>query len=531
MHCIDALVCGVRGAENGTAQLFARGTSTRVTWYPDFEASSSYTTDVDLDANGGATVFVNQLTDVHVLDADGFTIRQFVAGVGASAVEVISDSFTGIDYYTGASGLSKPTTLSSVLDLWNNSAGTSNFQVLVGGAAKTIQSALAGSALYFNVKDTAYGAVGDGATDDTSAIQAAMNAASAAGGGTVFFPSGTYRHTAALSFPPSVSLLGVGPDGSSLTLDHATNNSLLCTGAGTNPARIAGLNITISQNNTGARLRGAITARVHLEDCVLGHSTRQLGDCFANSFGGVEASFCAFILGGASARVGNIAHWYLEYCSVQLPDAIAYNPTTGVIVGSGNLFLSHLRFNGDVSTNPSSGTYSLVATTAAGTQGVIESCVFLGNSSATVTGITWASGVGNHVSEAANVFSGTITPYSYTATDLTSSTLGSRFSARSTATVSGNTTLSANQYGQILASVTVNSALVLTFSAAPLGSKFTLVIDNDFAGSTGNITFAADVRGLTTETLASGEVDIYNFLRESVDGTPQWILMSAQRAL
>ncbi len=39
---------------------------------------------------------------------------------------------------------------------------------------------------------TAYGAVGDGTTTDTTAIQNAINAAGAAGGGTVLFPGGTY---------------------------------------------------------------------------------------------------------------------------------------------------------------------------------------------------------------------------------------------------------------------------------------------------------------------------------------------------
>ena len=42
----------------------------------------------------------------------------------------------------------------------------------------------------FNV--TTYGAVGDGKTDDTTAIQAALTAAGAAGGGTVTVPSGTF---------------------------------------------------------------------------------------------------------------------------------------------------------------------------------------------------------------------------------------------------------------------------------------------------------------------------------------------------
>lgn len=47
---------------------------------------------------------------------------------------------------------------------------------------------------------TAFGAAGDGVTDDTAAIQAAINAAAAAGGGTVFVPAGTYLVSAGLSF-------------------------------------------------------------------------------------------------------------------------------------------------------------------------------------------------------------------------------------------------------------------------------------------------------------------------------------------
>lgn len=54
-----------------------------------------------------------------------------------------------------------------------------------------------------------YGAVGDGTTDDTTAIQAAIDAASTAGGGTVAFSKATYLVTT-LNLKSYVSLKGVG---------------------------------------------------------------------------------------------------------------------------------------------------------------------------------------------------------------------------------------------------------------------------------------------------------------------------------
>lgn len=47
----------------------------------------------------------------------------------------------------------------------------------------------------YNVRDDSYGAVGDGVTDDTVAIQAAIDACGAAGGGIVYFPPGEYLTT------------------------------------------------------------------------------------------------------------------------------------------------------------------------------------------------------------------------------------------------------------------------------------------------------------------------------------------------
>lgn len=55
-----------------------------------------------------------------------------------------------------------------------------------------------------------FGAKGDGVSDDTAKIQAAIDAAEASGGGTVYVPCGTYNISTGLRMRKGVSLLGEG---------------------------------------------------------------------------------------------------------------------------------------------------------------------------------------------------------------------------------------------------------------------------------------------------------------------------------
>lgn len=65
---------------------------------------------------------------------------------------------------------------------------------------------------WFDVTEPQYGAVGDGATNDSVAIQAAIAACGSAGGGVVYLPRGTYRIQAPLQIVESgVQLVGDGP--------------------------------------------------------------------------------------------------------------------------------------------------------------------------------------------------------------------------------------------------------------------------------------------------------------------------------
>jgi hypothetical protein len=284
MHLVSALASGFAAAPNGTAQIYVRGSSTRATLYDDFEASSSNSSgaDVNLGSYGEAIVYVNQLVDVVVKNSDGTSVAQFVAGSEAPNVEVMSQSFTGVDYVTAASGASEPTTLQAVLDLWKTNSGAIDWKVLIAGSATTLTNAFGSlSGLVYNVKSPAYGAVGDGVTNDQAAITAALAAAVAAGGGIVFFPKGTYLTTTAIEWAHNVSMLGVGV-GSIVTINSASNASAFTwsTGTlGTTPVWICGMTIQASQVNTGTMLNATVATNLVIDRCWLGGNSNATGYC------------------------------------------------------------------------------------------------------------------------------------------------------------------------------------------------------------------------------------------------------------
>jgi len=74
-----------------------------------------------------------------------------------------------------------------------------------GAVATTVQAKLHESV---SVKD--FGAVGDGVTDDRTAIVAAITAVAALGGGCVNFPSGTYIVASSFTVPANINLKGAG---------------------------------------------------------------------------------------------------------------------------------------------------------------------------------------------------------------------------------------------------------------------------------------------------------------------------------
>lgn len=111
---------------------------------------------------------------------------------------------------------------------WNSTLGPSENNIWGDLLNKFLQVAhnsdgtiiSGGLGLWVNVKDSPYNAKGDGVTDDTSAIQTAINAATV---GTVYFPAGVYKVTSTITISNGVRLIGLGTGpGAVLTLGLST---------------------------------------------------------------------------------------------------------------------------------------------------------------------------------------------------------------------------------------------------------------------------------------------------------------------
>lgn len=344
MQLVDALAAGVRGAENGHAELYLRGSSTRATWYASFEGDGANSTgaNIQLDSFGGATVYVASLCDVIIKNSLGTTVRELVAGARDDTVEVVSPSFTGTHYTTGQVAANQPTTLASVLDSWLTSAGATDWNVLQGGSSITLQQAVAGN-VYVNVKVAPFSAVGDGVTDDTASINAAILAAEALGGATVFFPPGTYLVSAAVEVKENVGLLGSGA--AQTFIQRSTSSFTLLNFENVASAEYNVSHLTLEDNVTGTNqpiLTLPVACDMFVDHCVItdvnGDGTNSL--VLSASPGLSTFRWTRIVLRGTGGSIGTGSEVRMLNCDVTWAgtDAFALSGLTGAIQVIGCVF-------------------------------------------------------------------------------------------------------------------------------------------------------------------------------------------------
>lgn len=118
------------------------------------------------------------------------------------------------------------------------SSGVGFIQSGTGAVAMTVQSKLRESV---SVKD--FGAKGDGVTDDTAAIQTAVDAVS-----NIFIPAGDYKITAPITLRSNVAVVGGGRDVTNIK--PATSGTAAFTGVNCTEVEITGLSIVYPSSGT-----------------------------------------------------------------------------------------------------------------------------------------------------------------------------------------------------------------------------------------------------------------------------------------
>lgn len=204
-HAVEILLNGVRDTAgavvaSGKARFYQPGTLVAQTVYSDSACTTGITQPLTLNA-AGQYLYCYTLEPVRMIvkdSADSATVLDVPVAnlVRHDSVYITHPSING-----GAE-----TTLESFLTTATTTLGT-DFQYKESATATARNYSAWLGETHVSVKD--FGAVGDGATDDTTAIQNAIDRTKVRGGGWVYFPLGTYKITSALAIGATSSYIGV----------------------------------------------------------------------------------------------------------------------------------------------------------------------------------------------------------------------------------------------------------------------------------------------------------------------------------
>lgn len=150
-------------------------------------------------------------------------------------------------------------------------------ELMSSNIANTITNVQTWGGIIYNVK--AYGAKGDGVTDDTEAIQSAIDAVMANGGGTVFLPAGTYLISSTLLIDNSSSEYFSDPRKIHIAGAGNCQTIIRSTAAAAALKLIGGKNGILNSFITYQRI----------------HDIRLLGDNYKTGSIGIEIDTCSFL--------------------------------------------------------------------------------------------------------------------------------------------------------------------------------------------------------------------------------------------
>lgn len=257
-----------------------------------------------------------------VRDLDGTAIENATITVRIHGTQTSASLFS--DPF-GATSLSNP--------LSSGASGDFLFCAEDGLYDLIVQDDLIGSVLYervqlfdlsafrFNVRS--FGAVGDGATDDSAAIQAAIDAAEAASGGVVEVPPGYYRIESGLTIESDgVILRGSGPGGENLTSKAAVlapgalmTEPMLTIGTTSGVTRGSGVE-DINFNYGGSYNCIGMIALMNAQSCFVTRSTLHMNAADAN-----DRAVIAIDTSGANKST----NCRIEDCYIHMPRVLPGN--------------------------------------------------------------------------------------------------------------------------------------------------------------------------------------------------------------
>jgi hypothetical protein len=377
----------------------------------------------------------------------------------------------------------------------------------------------------------AYGATGLGVADDLAAIQDAVDACETAGGGTVYFPAGTYLITNEIvlgAIAGGCSLVGAGPDICTITIDHASNDILDMQGGNNSGRKVEGISFAASQANTGVQIRfdGSTSDSVLVNFCKLG-GTNAAGPIFRSSAAGTRRITIRDCQVRLSASVSVISEttannqWVIEG-SYFKPTLVSYAPASGMF----NVSRLQMDNSWVDCSDLTSGTWNVIRVSTSNTP-LINATNNVIQGGGGSTAITWISvadalAAGDLIVETGNIV-GVTTLYAMTFDGSESMIqLDSRKNRRKTTALSSSpTTMDLLNYGIHELTWDTDSSRVCSPAAfGPIGSEATIVYTTTGAASTNaSLSFdpggSAGVRGLLS-VVPSSATDQFQMVRATM---------------